>query len=182
MDADIVLESAPEEVVGRLHAEYAGGLFTYRIEWTGEKADIQELGWVVEMPHEFDRFSWKRQALWSVYPEDHIGRPTGTARPDSADVHLTNISRPDAFDFNSTKYNCDWATLTDAKGHGLRLEFAADQRHHVRGGFGENGRFALVVNKQCSPPRDISTSTVTDLYLVLEPGDHVEGSFWVGSE
>jgi len=31
----------------------------------------------------------------------------GTATPDSADVDVTQITRPDAFDFNSTKYNCD---------------------------------------------------------------------------
>jgi len=182
VDADIILEKDPTEVVGRLHAEYADGRFKYRIDWSGEKTDIQELGWVFRMPHTFDRFSWERQAVWSVYPETHIGRPIGTARPDSADVHLTDVSRPDAFDFNSTKYYCDWATLTDAGGHGLRVEFAADQRHHVRGGFGPNGEYQLVVNKQCSPPRDISSGTVKDFYLELSPGDHVEGSFHVGSQ
>ena len=182
VDADIVLDKDPAQVVGRLHAEYADGRFSYRIEWTGEKADIQELGWIFEVPRKFERFSWRRQALWTIYPATHIGRPTGAAHPDSADVYLTNVSRPDAFDFNSTKYNCDWATLTDTSGHGLRIEFAADQRHHVRGGFGPKWGYTLIVNRQCSPPRDISTHTVPDLYLELKPGARIEGAFWVESE
>lgn len=182
VDADIVLDKAPSEIVGRVHAEYADGLFKYRIEWTGAKSDIQELGWAFEMPSAYDRFSWDRQALWSVYPEDHIGRPTGTARPDSANVHYTDITRPDAFDFNSTKYDCNKASLTDAAGRGLKLQFAYDGRHHVRGGFGDGGAYRLIVNKQCSPPRDISSNTVEDLYLMLEPGNVVEGSFHVGSQ
>ncbi|MDH7480474.1 MAG: glycoside hydrolase family 2 TIM barrel-domain containing protein [Armatimonadota bacterium] len=181
IDADIVLEHIPKTVVGHLHAEYENGLFSYRIEWKWQKADIQELGWTFEMPHEYNRFSWKRQALWSVYPETHIGRPSGTALPDSANVHLTNISRPDAFDFNSTKYNCDWASLTNSQGHGLKVEFAPDQRHHCKGGFGENGTYQLIVNKQCSPPRDISSNVVPDFYLELSKGNVIEGSFWVGA-
>jgi hypothetical protein len=180
LDADIVLDKDPASVVGKVHAEYAGGKFSYKIDWTGDKADIQELGWAFEMPKEFDRFSWDRESLWSVYPEDHIGRPHGTALPDSANVHITNWDRPDAFDFNSTKYDCNWASLTDKAGHGLLAVFEPDQRHQCKGGFGENGAYQLIVNKQCSPPRDISSNTVNDLYLELKQGDSVEGSFRVG--
>lgn len=199
LDADIVLEpdprNAPESdyipnnpnnrsnspalgvVVGHVHADLADGEFKYKIDWAGEKADIQELGWTFEMPKSFDNFSWKRQSRWSVYPETHIGRPAGIAHPDSANVRLTHITRPDAFDFNSTKYDCDWAALTDSKGHGLCIQFAANSRHHARGGFAANGDYTLTINKQCSPPRDISTSVVRDLYLELKSGDTVEGSF-----
>lgn len=170
-----------EKPVGHIHAEFVNGEFSYKIDWTGAKADIEELGWIFDMPKDFDRFSWKREALWSVYPDKHIGRPEGTALPDSANVHLTDITRPDAFDFNSTKYHCDWATLTDAKGQGLRVEFDPKDRHQVRGGFGQNGTYELIVNKQCSPPSDISSNCVPDLYLSLSAGDKIEGSFKVGS-
>jgi len=170
----------PKEIAAHLHAEFADGKFSYRIDWTGAKADVEQVGWVFDMPKQFDHFSWDRKALWSVYPDTHIGRPTGTALPDSANVHVTKITRPDAFDFVSTKYNCNWATLTDSKSHGLRIEFAPESREHVRGGIGANG-YELIVNRQCSPPNDISSSVVPDLYLQLSPGDRVEGSFRVGS-
>jgi hypothetical protein len=133
------------------------------------------------LPHSFDHFSWKRQALWSVYPDDHIGRPQGTALLDSADVHILNWSRPDAFDFNSTKYNCEWASLTDAQRRGLRVEFAAGQRHQCRGGFADNGAYTLIVNKQTSPPQDISSKEVPDLFLTLSSGGQVDGAFRLGS-
>lgn len=182
VDADIALVKDRTSVVGKLHAEFANRLFAYRIDWTGDKADIQELGWTFEMPKQYDRFSWKREAPWSVYPDDHIGRPTGTATPDSVIASVTNITRPDAFDFNSTKYNCDWATLTNGENKGLRVEFASDQRHHVKAGIGKNDAYELIVNRQCSPPRDISSPCVPDLYLELKPGDHVEGKFYIESQ
>ena len=181
LDADIILEKETPKVVGKLHAEYIEGKFKYRIDWIGDKADIQELGWTFDMPESYDRFSWHRQALYSVYPEKHIGRPEGTAMPDSANVHITDITRPDAFDFNSTKYHCDWATLTDKADHGLRVDFDEGDRHQVRGGIAQDG-YQLVVNKQCSPPRDISTPAVEDFYLMLRPGDSIEGSFLVRSQ
>jgi hypothetical protein len=190
LDAEIVVDVSPTPVVGTVHAEYKDGRFSYRIDWTWRKSDIQELGWIFEMPKEYDRFSWSRQAYWSVYPEDHIGRPTGTATPDSASVPLMVVTRPDAHDFDSTKYHCDWASLTDESGHGLRVEFEPQMRHQckggvseaARGGFGLDGVHRLVVNKQCSPPRDISSSVVPDMYLEFENGSSVEGSFYIGSE
>lgn len=181
IEADVVLDSKPGEVVGHLRAACNHSQFTYHLDWTGSKSDIQELGWIFSMPHRFHHFSWKRQARWSVYPDDQIGRPQGTATPDSARVHMLNWSRPDAFDFNSTKYDCDWASLTDARHRGLRVEFAPDQRHQCRGGFAENGGYTLIVNRQTSPPQDISTRSVPDLYLTLSSGDKVDGAFRLGS-
>ncbi len=32
------------------------------------------------LPNSASPISWRRKALWSVYPENHIGRPEGTAR------------------------------------------------------------------------------------------------------
>ena len=170
----------PKAVVAHVHAGFTGGRFSYRIDWRAKKADVEQIGWTFNMPRRFDHLSWGRDALWSVYPDTHIGRPSGTATPDSADVHVTRITRPDAFDFNSTKYYCNWATLTDATGVGLRVEFDPADREQVRGGFGGDG-YQLVVNKQCSPPEDLSSNCVPDLYLTLSDGDTMEGSYRVGS-
>ena len=181
VDADVVLDGNPTNVVAHLRATCRDNQFTYHLDWTGKKSDIQELGWVFTMPRAFDHFSWKRQALWSAYPDDHIGRPQGTALPDSAKIHILDWSRPDAFDFNSTKYNCDWASLTDARRRGLRIEFAPGQRHQCRGGFADNGAYTLIVNKQTSPPQDISSKEVPDLFLALSKGNQVDGAFRLGS-
>ncbi|GAA3475933.1 glycoside hydrolase family 2 TIM barrel-domain containing protein [Streptomyces yanii] len=39
----------------------------------------KELGVRFCAPEEADRIGWRTGSLWSVYPDDHIGRPSGTA-------------------------------------------------------------------------------------------------------
>ena len=178
--ADVVL-GTDNKVVGKLQAEYADGEFKYRLEWTGNEADVQELGWAFNMPKAFDNFSWNRKARWTDYPEHHTSRPEGTAKPESMNVPLTKMDRIDAFDFNSTKYDCNWASLTTADGKGIRAEFSTKQRYHCRAGEAKDGGYVLFVNKQVSPPDDISTSVVKELLLKLKTGDVIEGSFRLGS-
>ena len=100
--------------------------------------------------------------------------------PDSADQDVTRITRPDAFDFNSTKYACDWAMLADSSGAGIVIKSIGDDRQQCRAGTASDGSRQLVVNKHCSPPRDISSSVVPDFYLVLKHGQTVDGGFEVG--
>ena len=178
LDADVMLPGATAPA-GRVHAEISNGKMNYHLTWSGNKIDVYELGWIFHATKGVDRFSWNRKGVWSYYPPDHIGRPTGTARPDSAKVDLTKVNRPDAFDFNSTKFNCNWATLTDGRNRGLCVSFSPDQRQNVRGGFDAEGNCTLVVNRCYSPPRDISTHVVPDLYTVLNKGDAVDGTFQI---
>jgi beta-galactosidase/beta-glucuronidase len=178
VDADVLLH--PSSVAaGHVHAELADGKMSYEFTWSGEKSDIYELGWVFQAPKGIDGFSWDRKARWSWYPPEHIGRPTGTATPHSARAELTKVDRADAFDFNSTKFNCNWASLTDAAGNGLCTVFSPKERYDVRGGFAENGDCTLIVDRCYSPPRDISTPIVKDLYTVLTNSQQVVGSFQI---
>jgi hypothetical protein len=181
LSADVV--GGPEvKVVGRVHAQYANGEFSYRLEWTGDKTEVQELGWAFPMPKDCDRFSWDRAARWTVYPEHHISRATGTATPDTMKVPYTRMDRVDAFDFNGTKYDCNWASLTTAAGTGLRVEFDSKQRFHCRAGVGVGAQgYTLFVNQQVSPPDDLSKPVVPDFYQTLKAGDIIEGRFRVGS-
>jgi beta-galactosidase/beta-glucuronidase len=176
LEADVLLPGASLPA-GHVRAEISHGKMSYHFAWCGDKTDVYELGWIFSLPKGVERFSWSRQAVWSYYPPDHIGRPVGTATPDSAQAQLTKVVRSDAFDFNSTKFDCDWSSLTDANGRGLCLVFSPEQRHHVRGGTDLSGNCMLIVNRCYSPPRDISTPIVPDLYTVLQKGEEVLGSF-----
>jgi hypothetical protein len=194
VEADVVLADGPGEVVGKVRAEFAGGKFGYRVEWLKERTakpvaigratdaatDVQELGWVFGGSKDQDRFSWKRVGTLSWYPEDHIGRLRGTARPDTMDQDMTRITRQDAFDFNSTKYNCEWATLLDDGGKGLGVRFEKGKGHQVRAGNSKDGGRELVVNLHCCPPRDLSSGIVPDFYFTLDKGQVAEGAFEVG--
>jgi beta-galactosidase len=204
MEADVVLnEDAAGKVGGHVRATFADGKFSYELKWLQpleqlqpgprtpggnkkknaleDKADVQELGWAFEMPAAVDHFSWHRHGYWSYYPADNINRLTGTATPDSANVDVTKMDRPDAFDFNSTKYRCDWATLADQAGRGIVVAFAPEARGHVKAGTAADGGRLLVVNRYCCPPRDISSNVVNDEYFTLEKGQTVSGGFVIGT-
>jgi hypothetical protein len=50
---------------------------TYRI--ANPPKSISEVGLSFLLPSEIDRLTWDRKGLWSVYPADHMSRPTGVA-------------------------------------------------------------------------------------------------------
>ncbi|MGH7950484.1 MAG: glycoside hydrolase family 2 TIM barrel-domain containing protein [Limisphaerales bacterium] len=181
LDADVI-GGPKNQLVGRIHAQFNNGEFSYSLNWTGGNSEVQELGWTFQMPKDCDHFSWDRAARWTIYPASNIGRADGTATPDSMNVPITRMNRPDAFDFNSTKYDCNWASLTTAEGRGLRVEFEPQHRFHCRAGVAKGGHgYVLFVNQQVSPPDDISKSIVPDFYMTLKKDDKIQGRFRVGS-
>jgi hypothetical protein len=96
-------------------------------------------------------------------------------------VPYTRMDRVDAFAFNSTKYDCNWASLTGAAGTGLRVGFDSKQRFHCRAGLVDGGQgYVLFVNQQVSPPDDLNKPVVPDFYQTLKAGDIIEGRFRVG--
>lgn len=126
-----------------------GGLTTaYDFEWTaGAAVDVFDVGVDFDSPLDLDTLGWNRKAQWSAYPDDHIGRPAGTAPlagaqewlavkaahvegeprtwPWSQDV-VDGASR----DFRSTKTDIHWASLTTAGGTGYRVH-SEGRRQHV---------------------------------------------------
>lgn len=189
LTADVVSRG---KVAGRLRASCAGGEFSYQLDWTGPAAKVLELGWAFSLPKSCDHFSWDRAGRWTVYPETSIARIAGTATPDTMNAHYSRMDRPDAFDFNSTKYDCNWASLTTRAGEGLRVEFEPRQRFHCRAGeapmapasesrAAEGAGYVLFVNQQVSPADDFITSVVPDLYLTFKAGSKLHGRFRVGS-
>ena len=168
------------QTLGQLQAQYTNNTFSYSLQWGGGSWEVQELGWSFQMPASCDHFSWDRAARWTVYPPTDICRASGTATPDTTNADFTRISFPDAFDFNSTKYDCNCASLATAGGAGLRVEFDPQQRFHCRAGGATNG-YVLFVNQQVSLPNDFTQPVVPDLIMTLASGNVVQGSFRVGS-
>lgn len=181
LDATVLLRPGTNRA-GTLHAEYADGTLRYRFTAATNFHTVYELGWVFHLPKGTDRFAWDRKADWSWYPPGHIGRPHGEARPDSARVDLTRVDRPDAFDFDSTKFACNWAALTNHAGKGLLVRFEPEDREDVRAGIAADGATTLTVNRCESPPRDISAAIVPDLYTELKKGAVVRGEFQIGGK
>ena len=104
----------------------------------------RQTGMTFTLPRTCDTLTWRRRGQWSWYPEDHIGRLTGTASAFSG--HTCGLAGPrtaptwpwsqdeNAYgtnDFRSTKFNIFEAALTDAAGLGLRAVAAADRHAHA---------------------------------------------------
>lgn len=180
LTATVIGGNTGVQVFGTLQAGYTNNVFSYTLTWSGPSADVQELGWAFQMPSTCDHFSWNRSARWSVYPASDIGRAAGVATPDTTNVDATDMDITNAFDFNSTKYDCYWATLATAGGDGLRLQFGPQQLFHCRAGGASGGGYLLFANQQVSPPDDYGEK-VPDLFMTLTSGNVVQGSFTVGS-
>ena len=69
---------------GRVRADFeirvdSNGLITTYYTVNNPPAGYKEVGVTYDLPGNVDRLSWDRNALWSAYPADHIGRAAGVA-------------------------------------------------------------------------------------------------------
>jgi hypothetical protein len=180
LSANVIGGTNGTQTLAQVQAGYTNNQFSYTLGWIGSSWEVQELGWSFQMPTNCDHFSWDRASRWTVYPPASIARTIGTATPDSTNADYTRMDVPNDFDFNSTKYDCNWANLTTAMGEGLRVQFDPSLRFHCRAGGATNG-YVLFVNQQVSLPNDFTMPVVPDLIMTLSSGNIVQGSFTVGS-
>ena len=117
--------------------------YRYEFKYNGKDLWVREIGLDFELPLDFDRLRWDRNAEFSYYPADHIGRPVGGAvahpgvpqttpagdRPFGLDDHQLGCN-----DFRSVKRHIYTASLTNKEGEGI--EVFSDGTQHVRATIG----------------------------------------------
>jgi len=116
---------------------------SYRLEILAE-VNPRQWGLVFTLPREFDTLRWAREAGWSWYPDDHIGRPAGSARADpvarrTVEEPRVPMSTPwsrdgnalGTNDFRSTKARVREASLSASDGRTWQL-VSADASQSVR--------------------------------------------------
>ncbi|MHC4158589.1 MAG: glycoside hydrolase family 2 TIM barrel-domain containing protein, partial [Planctomycetota bacterium] len=146
---------------------------------------IRQMGVVFDLPKTCDRLSWERKALWTVYPENHIGRANGQAKTfrhrkwPEIKRHtkppwpwLLDSNALGTNDFRSTKRNIKWASLKDTKGYGIlvRSEGRQSTRSYVDG-----DRIRLLVASHSTGGRDgVSFGHLHDEQKLLEKGTVLE--------
>jgi len=124
----------------RIIIDAAGGMtVNYSFEIMAA-VNPRQAGLVFHLVRECDTLAWQREAQWTVYPDDHIGRPFGSARASNTkgagarDIRLEPES-PWALDehplgtadFRSTRSRIAWAALRAADGHGLLVRSDGSQ-------------------------------------------------------
>jgi beta-galactosidase len=163
------------------------GWAEFRYEFKlAKKVDPRQYGLVIYLPREFDRMSWSRRGQWTVYPENHIGRLTGTAKA-LVPGHETVFRKPPSWDwkddqtglgsndFRSTKTNVLWVVVSRPEGQGVMLR--SDGRHSSRT-FLDGDRVGWLVADFSTGGGDIFFAPHHELDdRPLEAGQTIKGSF-----
>ena len=111
-----VADGSVEIVVKGSCADATGG-YTLGLDTTGNiqlhydfKSRVAEnprqWGMVFFTPKNFDTLVWNRQAQWTVYPANHIGRPAGTAH-----AYVATVSQPYATQKPKSEWSLDATIL-----------------------------------------------------------------------
>ncbi len=109
---------------------------SFKYDYSGTNFNPCELGLRFVVDGKCDKVSWRRQTEWDVYPEDHIGRPTGVAAARGSKVKFAvapswpwqlDETELGSRDFRATKYNIFETELRSTAGGGIRVEAAGDR-------------------------------------------------------
>ncbi|MEO1237498.1 MAG: hypothetical protein AAFX76_11985, partial [Planctomycetota bacterium] len=178
----------------------------YEVKWEDSlPIDVFDAGLKIALPEAMEVLTWEREAFWSIYPDNHIGRPSGRtlatgdprwaeARaswtepephteageprpwPWSQDIVFEGVTR----DFRSTKSNVRRATLTaDDGGPGLAV-LSDGKSQHLRIDPADGSYWMHVNPFWCGGAEFHQAKSIRGPVMVTEPGlvlkDQVE---WV---
>ncbi|MEW6744658.1 MAG: glycoside hydrolase family 2 TIM barrel-domain containing protein [Planctomycetota bacterium] len=165
------------------------GILTVQYQLTcREKIGPRQIGLVFDLPRSFDTLAWSREAQWSTYPDDHIGRPTGTAKafydgaPPDCDRRVAptcpwaHDSHPlGSNDFRATRTNIHWASLQDSEGYAVIVR--SNGKHAVRAWVEGDRVRLLVASFTTGGAEPFFSSHLAGERLPLEPGSTFEHTF-----
>ena len=164
----------------------AGGTLALEYDFRMSAAvNPRQWGMVFEAPASFDRLFWRREGMWSVYPDDHIGRPEGEARlfyPEAEDDdprkepgHAWSMDANElgSNDFRATRRNIFQAGLYDPAGG--RLTVRSDGRQHWRSWKAEQGVRFLVADFVTAGNEMFLESYYAPYRKPLKEGDRLQG-------
>lgn len=149
------------------------GLITTVYRLREERQQKGQVGIAYLLPQTVEKLAWNRSSLWSVYPEDHIGRPHGVAFKLPAHAELKYGAKPEwpwaedvsdfflygkqgrgpgaSNDFRSMKENIWWASCILAGGN-VRLRAEGDAQIAARAGVLPNGQVTFSLYNFCFYP------------------------------
>lgn len=154
------------------------------------KLTSRELGVGFVVSRACDTLSWKRRGLWTVYPNDHIGRLEGRAtafrdpsgKADDPKQQPTWPFSQDqteigTADFRSTKHNIFHAALTTASGISMRVE--SDGSHHTRSYVASGAIRLLVLHHSGNLYDNIFAGKDIRDNPTLDAKSRLEGATWL---
>ncbi|WP_188148855.1 glycoside hydrolase family 2 TIM barrel-domain containing protein [Haloferax sp. AS1] len=194
-ESSVVVDVAYDDAHGSFTLHVTENRLVVDYDFTlAESVDAREVGLALPTTSAHTTLSWIREGLWSVYPEDHIGRQVGTAsafpsgsRPDHVGIYIQSgqpwaddTTFHGSNDFRSTKRNVTSAELTDDDGVGIRV--AADGSQHVRAQARSETVDLLVLDRSISGTNAdnwLDRQPLLDQQPTLDAGEFLTGSVMV---
>ena len=140
---DIVIEGSYNEAEGQYNLNIGGnGIIFVDYEFV-TKIEIhpRQIGVVLFLPATYDELSWKRQGIWSTYPDDHIGRTQGLAKAFRDHTYPKSEAKTKppwpwnldsnemgTKDFRATRTQIQFAALKDPEGTGIAIHSDGSQQ------------------------------------------------------
>lgn len=184
----ITVEGAYREFAGSytLTVNANGGLTVgYRFEAL-QDVNPRQWGMVFSAPVDFNRVFWRRDGMWSVYPDDHISRPVGEAQlfyaglPDEVDARLKpswawskDFNELGSNDFRATRRNIRYAGLKDAAGN--QVVVRSDGQQHWRSWLQQDKICFLVADFVTAGNEMFLEGYYAPYRKPLKKGDRIEG-------
>ena len=122
-----------------------------------QNVNPRQWGLVFEAPQSYDQTFWRRKGMWSVYPDDHISRPVGTADlfyqglPAQTNPRIQpswswskDFNELGSNDFRATRRNIWYAGLCDGNGH--KVTACSNGEQHWRSWLGKDKICFLVAD------------------------------------
>lgn len=202
------IEACKEDgsVVVKVTGNYASfvGSYTFKINANGEftveyffdvleGVNPRQWGLVFETPASFDKLFWRRDGLWSVYPDDHISRPVGEASlfypglPDALNPRVKpawswslDYNELGSNDFRSTRRNIWFAGLQDTTGH--KVTVLSNGQQHWRSWLEKDKIRFLVADFVTAGNEMFLNSYYAPYRKPLEKGDRIKGKMTIRLE
>jgi beta-galactosidase len=157
-----------DELKGQLHYTLGVGAdaqmdVAWSLDWKATNTTALEAGLKFLLPSEMNRMTWLSENLWTEYPADHIGNPSGSAVS-------TDLS------FRSSKRDVHWMTLSGSGKSCLVALKAGNKSLHVRGRVDADGTM-LFLNSAIGVASGYGANAVPGYDIRLTPGTPLEGAF-----
>lgn len=158
-------------------------------------ADVNPRQWglVFEAPAVFDKTFWRRDGLWSVYPDDHISRPVGEAdlfyaglpslldpRVEPAWSWSMDYNELGSNDFRSTRRNIWYAGLRSSSGN--KITAISNGKQHWRSWLEKDRIRFLVADFTTAGNEMFLSSYYAPFRKPLKVGDRIEGTIVLHAE
>lgn len=172
----------------------AGGKLTAFYSFTSlTDVNPRQWGLVFETPSSYNRNFWRREGLWSVYPEDHIGRTQGEAQlfynglPDRLNPRIApgwswsrDYNELGSNDFRATRRNIWYAGLQDSSG--TKVTVISNGRQHWRSWLEKDKIRFLVADFVTAGNEMFLGSYYAPYRKPLKKGDSIAGTITLGLE